>query len=543
MVGRNSWILLVLVLAGCSSPPAPSPPNEVPVADAGPDRTVSIGERVEIDGSSSSDSEGESLTYSWTANADNPAHFPLPENSAVFVFTPVADGIYRFELLVSDSKTTSLADSIAITVAASDNTPPVAEAGPNLSHSLGSEVLLSAAPSNDVDGDELTFSWMIVSAPAEITLADTTATQISFTPRVVGSYHLRLIVSDGRDQSADDVFVIITPVENKAPIANAGPDQQVFAGNLVTLDGSLSSDPDGSVALLFQWIVARTPGAAIELSEPSASQPTFIPTEPGEYVFGLVVSDGDSTSIQDVVTVVALAQVFVKRAGMIEIPAGPFVMGSDKGPPDETPPHRVDISTFWIDELEITAGQYQDCVSAGACTPAAASAGCNSNALGRESHPINCIDWRQADSYCTWANKRLPTEAEWEKAARGTDGRPFPWGETSPTQQLLNFGNNVGSTTEVGSYPDGISFYGVHNMGGNVSEWTSDYYAADYYERSPNTDPSGPESSDSRVGRGSSWKIGVPEEALTATVRIRLLESTFDSSIGVRCARTEVPTE
>jgi hypothetical protein len=100
------------------------------------------------------------------------------------------------------------------------------------------------------------------------------------------------------------VLIIITPADNLAPIANAGQDQEVFSGNLVTLDGSLSSDPDGDETLLFQWTVAKTPGTAVTLSDANAAQPTFIPSEPGEYVFGLEVSDDDSTSIRDVVTVV-----------------------------------------------------------------------------------------------------------------------------------------------------------------------------------------------------------------------------------------------
>ena len=538
---RISRILLVSFLAGCSSPPAPSLPNELPLADAGPDQTVTPGAQVQIDASASSDPEGEVLTYTWTANPENPEQVTLPEDSAAFHFTPDEGGVYRFALRVSDGKATSIADSIAITVTVSDNSPPVAAAGPNLSHTLGSVILLSAVTSSDPDGDDLSYSWIIVAAPTEISLEDSTADQISFTPSAVGSYHVRLTVSDGLVESTDDVLVIITPADNIAPIANAGPDQEAFSGNLVTLDGSLSSDPDGGETLLFQWIVARTPGAAVDLSDATSAQPTFIPSEPGEYVFGLVVSDSDSASIQDVTTVIVLAPIFAKQAGMIEIPAGPYIMGSDQGPPDENPPHRVDITSFWIDELEITAGQFQLCVDAKACAAAAASAGCNGSVADRADHPINCIDWLQAQSYCTWADKRLPTEAEWEKAARGTDGRRFPWGQTRPTPQLLNYGNNIGSTTEVGIYPDGTSFYGIHDMGGNVSEWTADYYAADYYSRSPDANPSGPESGDSRVARGSSWKIGVPEDALTATVRIRLLESSVDNSIGVRCARTETP--
>jgi hypothetical protein len=180
------------MIAGCSSPPAPSPPNELPVANAGADQTVMPGARVQIDGSSSSDPEGAVLTYSWSANPENPAQFPLPENTAAFIFIPVQGGVYRFALQVSDGKAISLDDSISVTVLVSDNSPPVAAAGPNFSQSLGLVIRLSAVTSSDPDGDELSYSWIIVAAPTETSLEDSTADQISFTPSAVGSYHVRL---------------------------------------------------------------------------------------------------------------------------------------------------------------------------------------------------------------------------------------------------------------------------------------------------------------------------------------------------------------
>jgi formylglycine-generating enzyme required for sulfatase activity len=227
---------------------------------------------------------------------------------------------------------------------------------------------------------------------------------------------------------------------------------------------------------------------------------------------------------------------------MIEVPEGVFEMGSEQGNADERPTHRVDISTFWIDELETTSGQYMQCVEAGMCAEPAGSAGCNGMIEARASHPINCIDWVQAQAYCAWADKRLPTEAEWEKAARGTAGRRFPWGDQLPNPQLLNYANNLQSTSEVGSYADGISFYGVHDMSGNVSEWTADFYASDYYSLSPASDPTGPEEGADRVARGGDWKIRF-ETSQTTTVRIRLGVSTVANTVGLRCARIEAPLE
>jgi formylglycine-generating enzyme required for sulfatase activity len=189
-----------------------------------------------------------------------------------------------------------------------------------------------------------------------------------------------------------------------------------------------------------------------------------------------------------------------------------------------------------MDKFEVTAGAYQSCIDAGICSQAAQVPGCNAGLDGLEDHPINCVIWSQADTYCQWVGKRLPTEAEWEKAARGTDGRRFPWGEGFPAPELLNYRSIFGGTTPIGTYEAGTSFYGVHNMGGNVAEWTADYYGI-----SPAADPPGPDSGSFRVGRGASWQIGVPVEALTATVRNRFNPETPANSIGFRCARTPSP--
>ena len=170
------------------------------------------------------------------------------------------------------------------------------------------------------------------------------------------------------------------------------------------------------------------------------------------------------------------------------------------------------------------------------------TAGCNSGRDDRLEHPINCVSWDQATTYCLWQAKRLPTEAEWERAARGEDGRSYAWGEDFPSAQLLNFNNNVGATVPVGTYPLGVSFYGLHNMGGNVQEWTADYFASDYYAQSPEQNPQGPDSGTLRVGRGASWKLGVPLEVLTTTVRAAFVPNTIENSVGFRCASDKAPS-
>ncbi len=204
--------------------------------------------------------------------------------------------------------------------------------------------------------------------------------------------------------------------------------------------------------------------------------------------------------------------------GMVLIPAGSFWMGcapADKDCyEDEKPRHEVVLDAFYIDKTEVTVRQYRRCVPSGACTAPGSGGYVNSKKPGREDHPVNYTDWHQASAYCRWAKKRLPTEAEWEKAARGTDDRIYPWGNQPPSCQyavmrIFRVGRGCGrkSTWPVGSKPAGASPYGVLDMVGNVREWVADYYDRDYYQTESSTDrnPSGPSDGEDRVFRGGGW--------------------------------------
>ncbi|MBI2572174.1 MAG: SUMF1/EgtB/PvdO family nonheme iron enzyme, partial [Candidatus Schekmanbacteria bacterium] len=235
----------------------------------------------------------------------------------------------------------------------------------------------------------------------------------------------------------------------------------------------------------------------------------------------------------------------VDSSNMVLVPAGEFVMGCDGTTPadsclylDEGPVHAVNLDAYYIDTYEVTASQYKACVDRGACTAANTGGPCTYNVGGKETHPINCVYWEQARAFCAAVGKRLPTEAEWEKAARGADQRIFPWGDTSPDCTYANFDNGgqcVGETTPVGSYPLGVSPYGAFDMAGNVWEWVSDWYDSGYYAQSPYQNPSGPSSGSTRVLRGGSWNNNAT--TIRSANRTRYYPTNGGSGLGFRCAR------
>ena len=198
--------------------------------------------------------------------------------------------------------------------------------------------------------------------------------------------------------------------------------------------------------------------------------------------------------------------------GMLQafIPESSFRMGGIevKASEDERPDRTVTTSAFWMDKIEVTNAMYQICVDAGACAPPT-----NFHSEKHDEYfntaefadfPVVYVTWGNANEYCTWAGRRLPTEAEWEHAARGDDTRTFPWGDERPRDTQANFNNAIGDLTRVGSFPAGASPYGILDMSGNVWEWVFDFYHAGYYEGAVEVDPTGP---DAAVGGGERHSI------------------------------------
>ncbi len=221
---------------------------------------------------------------------------------------------------------------------------------------------------------------------------------------------------------------------------------------------------------------------------------------------------------------------------MVLVPAGEFTMGSDSGEDDEKPVHKVTLDAFYIDKYEVTNGKYAECVGAGKCTEPHEKKSYKRNSYYGNAeyndYPVIYVDWKQAKSYCEWRGGRLPTEAEWEKAARGTDGRTYPWGNQEPTKELLNFNMNVEDTTKVGSYPGGASPYGAMDMAGNVWEWVSSEYKLYPYKADDGREDL-TNVNNLKVLRGGSWIYDGSN--VRAMFRLGNDTDNRDSNIGFRC--------
>jgi len=233
-----------------------------------------------------------------------------------------------------------------------------------------------------------------------------------------------------------------------------------------------------------------------------------------------------------------------KGVTMRLVPAGEFKMGTNEGQQEAGPVHTVYLDAFYIDKYEVTHAFYKACVDAGECKLP--------KSLERyadpyyQDFPVVNVDWYLSSAYCAWRGGRLPTEAQWEKAARGTDERIYPWGNEITCDQANYFDNGIrkfcgqGVMAKVGSYPKGVSPYGVYDMAGNVLEWVADWFDGDgntgynYYANSPYLNPVGPPDGDRKVFRGGSW-MNLPFD-LRTTTRNSSYPTVHYVSIGFRCA-------
>jgi hypothetical protein len=285
-----------------------------PTANAGPDQTALVGDTVVLNGSDSSDPDGDPLTFAWSLISRPPGSAASLSDPAAVAPSFVLDlpGSYVGELIVNDGTQDSDPDTVTVTT---ENSPPVADAGPDHTAFVGDEVILDGSGSSDVDGDLLTFAWSLTTVPvgSGATLSDSSAVAPSFVIDLPGTYVAQLIVDDGMVASSPDTAAITTL--NSPPVADAGPDQSVFVGNVVVLDGNGSSDVDGD-PLTFSWSLTTVPvGSGATLSDSSVVMPTFVVDLPGTYVAQLVVNDGTVDSSPDTVAITTLNSAPVADAG------------------------------------------------------------------------------------------------------------------------------------------------------------------------------------------------------------------------------------
>jgi len=219
---------------------------------------------------------------------------------------------------------------------------------------------------------------------------------------------------------------------------------------------------------------------------------------------------------------------------MVRVPGATFKMGFDGGSASEGPAHDATVESFFLDVHEVTSGEYRACFERKQCQPPGEGEFCNGLRPERDKHPINCVDKQSAEAYCAFKGKRLPTEAEWELAARGTDGRLYPWGNAEPNQDRLcwkRLDEKLG-TCEVGVHPTGASPYGLMDMSGNVFEWTSSSFCR-YGEAC---------ASEQFAGRGGSWDYSNPAN-VRATSRAGGPPGHKRDLLGFRCAKDAAPRQ
>jgi len=257
-----------------------------------------------------------------------------------------------------------------------------------------------------------------------------------------------------------------------------------------------------------------------------------------------IMATGSKTSVAPTMTPTHLPSEIIDNSGVpiVYIPAGEFVMGSENGGNDEKPVHHVFLDNYYIDKYEVTNAQYKTCVDNGHCAPPT-----QTNTYTQpiyygnpefDDYPVIYVDWNMAKSYCEWREARLPTEAEWEKAARGFDSPTYPWGnEFYPS--YANYNKYFDSTAPVGFFVYDQSNFGVYDMAGNVSEWVADWYDDDYYTSAPATNPLGPNEGQIRVLRGGSWYDD--DNKLRSSYRTGSYPTDTNSAIGFRCVRSATP--
>lgn len=266
-------------------------------------------------------------------------------------------------------------------------------------------------------------------------------------------------------------------------------------------------------------------------------KPTMAPTEEPTATTAAADSGGEmATAAPEATAAMPEPAAPMLETEMVMVPAGPFTMGSDDGDPEDAPAHTVDLPAFEIDKFEVTNDDFALFVDATGYQTYAEVQGASQNwrnyAEGKGNHPVVKVTWNDAAAFCEWAGKRLPTEEEWEKAARGDDGRAYPWGNEFDPAKANVKDTGIRGTTAVGSFGAGASPYGVEDIAGNVWEWTASWFKA--YPGSTTDNPYFGEKF--RVTRGGAWFEEAPQ-VTTFNRNAADPEITANDDLGFRCVR------
>lgn len=302
--------------------------------------------------------------------------------------------------------------------------------------------------------------------------------------------------------------------------------------------------------ILFPVVITLLVLLACQFSGQTPSDENEIPTQTQEVLSQSIITLTQEIPLQPTLTEIPAeippvpsldsSSAEIYNSDMVLVPDGEFAMGSNDGSPDQQPVHNVYLNAYYIDKYEVSNKLYANCVNAGACLlPSNDKRFLDPNYA---EHPVVYVNWSMANAYCEWRGTRLPTEAEWEKAARGTDERTYPWGKDISCKEAnyfngLDYCSPATDTSPIGSYEKGKSPYGVYDMAGNVAEWVADWYSETYYQNSLSSNPLGPDNGQGRVLRGGGWDSN--QTFLTTSYRDWLDPSySEDAGIGFRCART-----
>ena len=312
--------------------------------------------------------------------------------------------------------------------------------------------------------------------------------------------------------------------------------------------GPANEAPKFNIKQMWWWVVALVGaiGIVIVLWLNGTFQPASVPVSLNSpTVHPLVIASSTPTRAVTATPASSSQTTTADQNSIILVPAGNFIMGSDNGNADEKPIHTVYLDAFYIDKYAVTNAFYKSCVDANACAfPKFFNSNLRTTYYGDaryDQYPVIGMTWDMAKAYCEWRGARLLTEAEWEKAARGSDGRTYPWDEDID-QSRANYNSNndpnyAGDTSKVDAYPSGVSPYGVFDMAGNVWEWVADIYDADYYASLtlPVANPLGPATGLYHVVKGGSWDSSGYD--LRSARRNWIDPSKANIYIGFRCAR------